>query len=79
MCENAGHGIRGCCINCIYPEHFLHFGDGLDKDGSELIANASQQEAKERDAKYCIKDAEDLPSLCAGSDVAISCRKKKLR
>jgi len=42
-----------------------------------LITNTSKQKAKEWDAKYCIKDAENLPTLCAWSDVAITLKRQE--
>jgi len=42
-----------------------------------LITNTRKQKAKEWDAKYCIKDAENLPTLCAWSDVAITLKRQE--
>lgn len=60
-----------------HPEHLLHLGNAFDKDGAELVPDPCQEEPEERDAKYGIQDAEDLPSLRARGDVSISCDKWK--
>lgn len=56
-----------------HPEYLLNSQDAFHKDGSQLVSNPRQQEAKERDAKYGIKDAKDFPELCAWSYVSITC------
>lgn len=55
-----------------HPKHFLHFGNAFDKYGAQLVPNTGQEESKQRDAKYCIQNAEDLASLSAWGDVTIT-------
>lgn len=55
-----------------HPKHFFHLGDALYENGSQLISNAGQQEAKQRNSKYGVQNAEDLSPLCAGGDVSIT-------
>lgn len=56
-----------------HPESFLNFQNAFNKDGPQLVSDPRQQEAKERDAKYGIKDAEDFPTLGTGSNVTVTC------
>lgn len=57
----------------VYPENLLNSQDAFHKDGSQLVSNPRQQEAKKRDAKYGIKNAKDFPALRARSYVSITC------
>ena len=57
-----------------HPEYFLNSQYAFHEDGPQLVSNPRQQKAKERDAKYGIKDAEDFPTLRARSYVSITCR-----
>lgn len=59
-----------------HPEYLLNSQDAFHKDGPQLVSNPRQQEAKERDAKYGIKDAKDFPPLRAWSYVSITCQNK---
>ena len=54
-----------------YPEGLLHLGDALDEDGPQLVPYAGQQEAEQGDPEDGVQDAEDLPPLGAGRDVAV--------
>lgn len=64
-------------ILAAHPEYLLNFQDAFHKDGPQLVSNARQQKAKERDAKYGIKNAKDFPALCSRSYVSITCQKTK--
>lgn len=59
-----------------HPEYFLKSQDAFHKDGSQLVSDPRQQKAKERDAKYGIKNAKDFPALCSWSYVSITCQNK---
>lgn len=59
-----------------HPEYLLDSQDAFHKDGPQLVSNPRQQEAKERDAKYGIKDAKDFSALRAWSYVSITCHKQ---
>lgn len=59
-----------------HPEYLLNPQDAFHKDGAQLVSNPGQQEAKERDAKYGIKDAEDFSTLRAWSYISITCHKQ---
>lgn len=64
-------------ILATHPEYPLNSQDAFHKDGPQLVPDPRQQEAKERDAKYGIKDAKDFPALCAWSYVSITCQNKE--
>lgn len=64
-------------IRATHPEYLLNSQDAFHEDGSQLVSNARQQKAKERDAKYGIKNAKDFPALCSRSYVSITCRNNK--
>lgn len=64
-------------IQATHPEYLLNSQDAFHEDGSQLVSNARQQKAKERDAKYGIKNAKDFPTLCSWSYVSITCRNNK--
>lgn len=59
------------------PEYLLNSQNALHKNGPQLVSDPRQQEAKERDAKYGIKNAKDLPAFRAWSYVSITCQKNK--
>lgn len=56
-----------------YSENLLNSQNALHKDGSQLVSNSRQQKPKERDAKYGIKNAKDLSTLCSRCYVSITC------
>lgn len=60
-----------------HPEYLLNSQDAFHKDGSQLVSNPRQQKAKERDAKYCIKNAKDFSTLRSWSYVSITCQNKE--
>lgn len=56
-----------------HPEYLLNSQDAFHKDGAQLVSYTRQQKAKERNAKYGIKNAKDFPAFCAWSYVSITC------
>lgn len=64
-------------ILATHLDHLFNFQGAFHKDGAQLVSDPCQQEAKERDAKYGIKNAKDFPALCSWGYVSISCCSKK--
>lgn len=60
-------------LHVSHPEYLFNFQDAFYKDGPQLVSDPRQQEAKERDAKYGIKDAKDFPAFRARSYVSVTC------
>lgn len=66
--------MRLIVILATHPEYLLNSQDAFHEDGSQLVSNPRQQKAKERDAKYGIKNAKDFPAHCSRSYVSITCQ-----